>query len=90
VIIFAVKRKADITIPVEKLASHLRNLNVKTIIVLDKSFFLNDIFKALKESPIANRVSLNIFFKILCILQYCKTISEYCKKYQILQELHHF
>jgi hypothetical protein len=89
VIIYAVKKKADITIPVEQLASHLKNLNVKTIIVMDKSFFFDDVIKALKlkESPIADRVSLNIFLKKFMVFKYCKTNTKHRRTYQKLDYL---
>ena len=66
VIIFAIKKNVDITISVQQLANHLKNLNVKTVIVIDKRFFFDEIIKALKlkESPIVDRVSLKNIFQI--------------------------
>ena len=58
VTVFALKTKVHIDIAVEQLASQLDNLNVKTVIVVDKRFPADRVVEALKKSRIADRVRL--------------------------------
>ncbi len=71
-IIFTLKKIADIVIAVEKLEGHLKNLNVKTVIVYDKRLFTDLVVEALKDSSFSDRVSfLNFYYSFIFFQNVC-------------------